>query len=97
MSQSTNEPDPQESPMWVEHQIGNSKWMVYPNVCEQDDNGNWVTSWNVEHPTKGSESLCSALAFECVEDSEGYEVAIPKGIMIAIAFLANKLSDAEVY
>ena len=96
MSQSTNELDPQESPMWVEHQIGNSKWIGYPDFCEQADNGNWVTSWNVEHPNKGCSSLCFALDQGAVEGDGNYN-SIPSGIMQRIEALATQLFEAEVY
>ena len=91
----TNEPDPQLNPMWVEHQIGNSKWIVYPNICEQDDNGNWITHWNVEHPRKGCSSLCFALEQGAVEGDD-YN-SIPNSIMQRIERLATELLCAGVY
>jgi hypothetical protein len=93
--EASREPDPQLSPMWVEHQIGTSKWTVYPDYCDYEDH--WITSWNVEHPSKGVSSLCSALVQEAVRDiNDGYS-DIPHGIMRQIRELVTELHKAGVY
>jgi len=94
----TDEQDPTESPMWKSHRVAGG-WVVYPELCEAQRDGTYVTQWGVDAPFgRGSGSLCAALdEGQYIHEDTDEERDIPRNVLRSIESLSDKLSAAGVY
>ena len=90
--------DPSLSPAWKSYRVAGG-WVVSPEVCEEQEDGSYVTQWGVDAPFgRGTCSLCFALSEgQYVHDASNEDRNIPKRALDAIVKLADKLSEAGVY
>ena len=94
----TDEQDPTDSPMWKSHRVA-SGWLVYPELCEAQRDGTYITQWGVDAPFgRGSGSLCAALdEGQYIHEASDEDRDIPRGVLKSIVRLADKLSAAGIY